>query len=149
MEINFDQVIENSKLLISQDDIVYTGSTALTVYGMLPNYIQEPFSIINFESLNDNLDLNVFYPISTVNRIYSDDIFIINDIKLASPGKAMIDLLLSGKIDDIVELLEYSGISSEAITLRSYIQKYNLTNIIKNIIKNYNLEEFSDVLLKE
>lgn len=149
MEINFDQVIENSKLLISQDDIVYTGSTALTVYGMLPNYIQEPFSIINFESLNDNLDLNVFYPISTVNRIYSDDIFIINGIKLASPGKAMIDLLLSGKIDDIVELLEYSGISSEAITLRSYIQKYNLTNIIKNIIKNYNLEEFSDVLLKE
>lgn len=149
MEINFDQVIENSKLLISQDDIVYTGSTALTVYGMLPNYIQEPFSVINFESLNDNLDLNVFYPISTVNRIYSDDIFIINGIKLASPGKAMIDLLLSGKIDDIVELLEYSGISSEAITLRSYIQKYNLTNIIKNIIKNYNLEEFSDVLLKE
>lgn len=140
MEINFDQVIENSKLLISQDDIVY---------GMLPNYIQEPFSIINFESLNDNLDLNVFYPISTVNRIYSDDIFITNGIKLASPGKAMIDLLLSGKIDDIVELLEYSGISSEAITLRSYIQKYNLTNIIKNIIKNYNLEDFSNVLLEE
>lgn len=149
MEINFNRVIENSQLLISQDNIVYTGSTALTVYDILPNYIQEPFSIINFESLDDNLDLNIFYPIPTVNRVYSDDIFIINGIKLASPGKAMIDLLLSGKIDDIVELLEYSGISSEAITLRSYIQKYNLTNIIKNIIKNYNLEEFSDVLLKE
>ncbi len=149
MGLNIDQVSENTKYLTEQNDVIYTADTALSIYGKLPNYIQEPFSIINFENLDDNLELSKFYPVPTVSRIYSDDVFIINGIKLASPGKAMIDLLLSGRIGDIIDLLEGIRNSSEEITLKSYIQKYNLTNIIKNIIKNYNLEEFSDVLLEE
>ena len=149
MGLNIDQVSKNIKYLKSQNDVIYTADTALSIYGKLPNYIQKPFSIINFENLNDSLELSNFYPIPTVSRIYSDDIFIINGIKLASPGKAMVDLLLSGRIEDIIDLLEGIRNSSEEITLKIYIQKYNLTNIIKNIIKNYNLEEFSDVLLGE
>lgn len=148
MELDINQTISRIRDLEPKENIIYTSETALSAYGKLPNYIKEPYSIVNLENLDENLDINKFYPIPTAMRIYDDDLIVIDGINLAVPGKAMVDLLLSGQIDNIVELLNDIQGTPEELTLKLYIKKYNMQNIVKNIIKNYNLEEFRDVLIE-
>lgn len=145
MAISFTNIEKELQKLDIDDDVIITGNTSLAIYGINNKYIQKPYDIVNNESIFNDKYNNLPF----TDRIYEDDIFEIDNKKITSPGKAIIDVLLQSNEGDMYELLEYIQNTPYEVTTKSYVQKYNLTEIIKNIIKNYNLEDFSDVLLEE
>lgn len=144
MGIDLSKAIENTKLLGDiNEDLIITSETALAIYEINNKYILPPYDVINLSmrELSDRYIDNQF-----CRKIYKDDIYIINSIQVANPGKAMLDLLFSGREGDMYEFLDTIDQTEYSVTLNTYIKKYNLQKIMRNIMENYRLRDFKHML---
>lgn len=145
MEIDFLKIIENVKSLGDiDDDLIITGDTALAVYEINNKYILPPYDVINKKS--KELDESKYWENQFAQKIYLDDLFVIDSIKITSPGKAMLDVMLSGREGEMYELLDEIDNTIHSFTLRNYIKKYKFEEIMKNIMHHYRLEDFRHIL---
>lgn len=144
MVINFDKVSKYIKEMDIKEPITITSRTALAIYGINNQYIMEPYSILS--DIDEPEDREKYSMAYFTDKVYEDDIFVVSGVKIVSPGKAMLDQLLSGAEGDMYELLDIIYNTSFELTLTMYIKKYRMQKIMKNIMKNYRLEEFSRIL---
>lgn len=114
MTININILVENVNQLkesvkkwdMSEDEfIVYTGSTALTLYGIMVENFIPPLTIVNLIGLLDE-DLNsdsyqMFY---AYQKLSQNEYIICNGIKITTPRRAIKDLVMINNVNDVYEL---------------------------------------------
>lgn len=106
-------------------------------------YDLKTYDVINKNS--KELDESKYLENQFAQKIYLDDLFIINSVKITSPGKTMLDVMLSGREGDMYELLEEIDNTIHSFTPRNYIKKYKFKEIMENIMRHYRLEDFKHI----
>lgn len=114
MAININLLVKNVERLkesvnkwnMSEDEfIVYTGSTALTLYGIMVDSFNPPFTIVNLIGLLDkDLNSDNYDMFCTYINLSQNEFIICNDVKITTPRRAIKDLVMINNVNDIYEL---------------------------------------------